>query len=174
MNPAFWNILAVALSGAFVLYVFKVWSAPIADWWDSESRLLKKELRFCELIERTRNLPDYIGNQRAFIFRNLIVPWIRAIMARHRYERTFSGKVSVRAARRDVIRYMRIVAAQSTDAFLNRSSTADPEIIEDALAELNGPEAVSELKRVRDLSALDFTDCGFAIKAGHDGEADNS
>ena len=160
MNPSFWNILAVALAGAFVLYVFRVLYASTADWWASESRLLKQQLKFCALIERTRNLPDYIGNQRAFIFRNLMGPWIRAIMARHRYERTLSGKVSVRAVRRDMIRYMRIV----TDPEI---IVTDPELIEDALAELNGPEAVSELNRVRNLGLLDFTDCGY-------GEADNT
>src|ERR1700730_1407085 len=59
----------------------------------SDESVLKAQLEFEKRLEENVDLPDGIRCKRAFIYRNLMTKWFRALIAANRYDEAMSKQI---------------------------------------------------------------------------------
>jgi len=127
----------------------------------SEENVLKAKADFELRLDENADLPDGIGWQKAYIYRNLMSKWFDSLIAKYRYEETISTNI-----KSDWLNYMYLLESESKSTFLSFETinandkesyeqTARLErkqyvAIEDGFAAAIGDEAIQELLRVRE------------------------
>jgi len=127
----------------------------------SEENVLKAKADFELRLDENADLPDGIGWQKAYIYRNLMSKWFDSLIAKYRYEETISTNI-----KSDWLNYMYLLESESKSTFLSFETinandkesyeqTARLErkqyvAIEDGFAAAIGDEAIQELRRVRE------------------------
>lgn len=151
----------------------------------SEETVFKAQSKFEDKITNETGFPDAISGDEIYIYKNLMRPWFDKLTAQYRYDEKMIQKL-----RNDWLDYMDAVGDRSTYNYLSLESEDEKQsekyredhiaasrkmfAIQDALATAIGADAVSELKKVKEMGFMSFSrqgelaPQGFAWDLGRD------
>ncbi len=134
----------------------------------SEETIFKAQSKFEDKITTETGFPDAISGDEIYIYKNLMHPWFDKLTAQYRYDEKMTQKL-----RNDWLDYMDAVADRSTYNYLSLESEDEKQsekyredhitasrkmfAIQDAFATAIGPDAVSELKNVKEMGFMSFS-----------------
>jgi len=127
----------------------------------TDENVLKAKSDFEMRLDKNADLPDGIGWQKAYIYRQLMSKWFDSLIARYRYDESISANI-----RSEWLSYMYLLESESKSSYWSFETinvnekesyeqTASLErkqyvAIEDEFAAAIGNEAIEELRRVGD------------------------
>lgn len=133
----------------------------------SEEAIFKAQSQFEDKITNETEFPNAISGDEIYIYKNLMRPWFDKLIAQYRYDDKMTQKL-----RNDWLDYMSTVDDRSTYNYLSLESEDEEEskryredhiaasrkmfAVQDAFATAVGPDAVSELKKVREMGLMSF------------------
>lgn len=139
----------------------------------TEEDVHKAQAIFEERLSMTY-LPDSIHRQDSYVYRNLVLPWYKELIAKHRYDDSMSQKL-----RDDFLDYMSAIDDRSTTNYLWMESYDEDDenagqdyrdrhiaeskkafAIEEGFACAMGEDAKKELTRIRKMDTLKFNRLG--------------
>ena len=134
----------------------------------SEETVFKVQSKFEDKITNETYLPDAISGDEIYIYKNLMRPWFDKLTAQYRYDEKMTQKL-----RTDWLEYMEAVGDRSTYNYLSLESEDEKQsekyredhitasrkmfAIQDAFAIAIGLDAVSELKKVKEMGFMSFS-----------------
>ena len=134
----------------------------------SEETIFKVQSKFEDKITNETDFPDAISGDEIYIYKNLMRPWFDKLTARYRYDEKMTQKF-----RNDWLDYMEAVGDRSTYNYLSLESEDEKQsekyredhiaasrkmfAIQDAFATAIGADAVSELKKVKEMGFMSFS-----------------
>jgi hypothetical protein len=142
-----------------------------------EETVFKIQSEFEDKITNETDFPDAIPGHEIYIYKSLMRPWFNELIAKHRYDEKMTQEF-----RNDWIDYMAAVCDRNTYNYLSLESedekgseaytqdhiTASRKMfsIQDAFASAIGSAAVSELKRIKEMSLRRFNKYGELAPGG--------
>ncbi|MCX6780913.1 MAG: hypothetical protein NT003_02235 [Candidatus Magasanikbacteria bacterium] len=134
----------------------------------SEETVFKVQSKFEDKITNETEFPDAISGDEIYIYKNLMRPWFDKLIAQYRYDEKMIQKL-----RNDWLDYMEAVGDRSTYNYLSLESQDEKQsekyredhivasrkmfAIQDAFATAIGADAVSELKKVKEMGFMSFS-----------------
>lgn len=134
----------------------------------SEETVFKVQSKFEDKITNETDFPDAISGDEIYIYKNLMRPWFDKLAAQYRYDEKMTQKL-----RNDWLDYMEAVGDRSTYNYLSLESEDEKQsekyredhiaasrkmfAIQDAFATAIGVDAVSELKKVKEMGFMSFS-----------------